>query len=203
MKRLLLVRHGESEWNSARRLQGQADIGLSPRGEEQARALRSTVAALQPEHVVVSTLKRARDTAALLGYPDAARHDDLREISVGEWTGEHIDDLVARDAQAYKGWRAGTYTPPGGETWSEFKDRTGSFVRALIEAKHRSILVVSHGGVLRALLESFLALSPERIVPVGPGSLTLLQHKTAGDRSEVRLEVFNFSPGGPALDAPD
>ncbi|HET8728368.1 MAG TPA: histidine phosphatase family protein, partial [Alphaproteobacteria bacterium] len=64
------------------------------------------------------------------------------------------------------------------------------------------ILVVSHGGVVRALLESLVGLPPHRIIPVGPASLTVLRQK-GGTGGDVSLEVFNFSPQGPVLDAPD
>jgi broad specificity phosphatase PhoE len=202
MKRLMLVRHGESEWNADRRLQGQADIALSERGQAQARALRPTIAALRPDRVAASSLKRARHTAALLGFPDAELDDDLREIDVGDWAGRNINDLLARNAEAYKAWRAGRHTPPGGEAWGSFTARTGSVVRELLAGDSRKILVVSHGGVLRALVETLLALSPEKIVPVGPGTLTMLQHDPNG-RTEFRLELFNFSPTGLLLDAPD
>ncbi len=203
MKRLMLVRHGESEWNAARRLQGQADIDLSPRGAAQAEALRGTISALAPDRVVTSSLQRARRTAALLGFPEAEAREELREIDVGEWTGLPIDRLVAQDADAYRGWRAGAYTPPGGEAWCDFTRRTGSFVRDAVAGDEERILLVSHGGVLRALLETLLSLSPERIVPVGPGSLTMLQHLRPNGRDEVRLELFNFSPAGPVLNAPE
>jgi glucosyl-3-phosphoglycerate phosphatase len=202
MKRLMLVRHGESEWNASRRLQGQADIALSDRGRSQARALQPTVASLVPDRVVASSLKRARDTAALLGFPDAELDDDLREIDVGDWAGKNIDDLIAQDWRAYKAWRAGKHTPPSGEAWASFTARTGRVIRSLLDGHHRQILVVSHGGVLRALLEHLLALPPERIVAVGPGSLTMLQ-QGSNSRTEMRLELFNFSPDGPMLDAPD
>jgi probable phosphoglycerate mutase len=57
--------------------------------------------------------------------------------------------------------------------------------------------------VLRALLQQLLGLPPERIVPVGPGSLSVLQHALRNGADEVRLELFNFSPGGPQLGSPD
>lgn len=123
MKRIILVRHGESAWNSVRRLQGQADIGLSARGEAQATALRATIEAMRPDHVIASDLLRARHTAALLGYPHAQLSPALREIDVGDWTGRAIGDLMAEDQDAYLGWRAGTYAPRGGERWQEFRDR--------------------------------------------------------------------------------
>lgn len=203
MKRLMLVRHGESEWNAGRRLQGQADIGLSERGRLQAQALIPTIAALRPDQTVTSDLIRARETAALLGFPEAVRSAELREIDVGAWTGELIDNLKARDAEAYRGWRAGTFTPPAGEAWSAFRGRISLFLHGLLAGPAARILLVSHGGVLRAALESLIALPPERIVPAGPASLTVIRQARPNGKDEFRLEVFNFSPDGPILDAPD
>lgn len=202
MKRLLLVRHGESEWNSIRRLQGQADIALSERGRAQALALRDTIAALAPDRVATSDLLRARVTAELLGHGDAERRPDLRENDVGDWTGRAIADLVSADAGAYAGWRAGSHTPPGGESWSDFSTRTRDAVLSLAADTASTLLVVAHGGVVRALLESFLGLAPRRIIPVGPASLTILRRSLPGGW-DMRLELFNYNPTGPVLDAPD
>ena len=202
IKRLMLVRHGETEWNADRRLQGQADIRLSKRGRAQAESLRPTMHALSPDRVVTSSLGRARDTAVLLGYSEAEVRSELREINVGEWTGKLTRELVARDEAAYRSWRVGSYTPPGGETWPDFKARAVGFVRGVLTGPHTRILLVSHSGVLRALLESLLALAPNRIVSVRPGSLTILQHSGSSEQDEIKLELFNFSPAGPVLDAP-
>ncbi|SFV38796.1 probable phosphoglycerate mutase [Devosia crocina] len=200
MKRLLLVRHGESEWNAVRRLQGQADIGLSAKGEAQARALAGTVEQLAPDHVITSDLRRAYQTAELLGFPDAVREPGLREVDVGEWTGLDIARIIADEPEAYRGWRAGTFAPPGGEIWSDFAARTAAATRAAAAEADR-LLVVCHGGVIRALLQTLLGLKPRRIIPVGPGSLTILAHKP--NEADMRLEVFNYAPDGPVLDAPD
>lgn len=201
MKRILLVRHGESEWNSVRRLQGQADIDLSPRGRVQAAQLRATIAGLNPDRVLTSDLKRALETAALLGHEKAERSTQLREIDVGDWTGVPIADLIARGDGRYKAWRAGTYTPPGGESWGTFADRaTASVTDALGQGALR-LLVVCHGGVIRALMERLIGLSPGKMVPVGPASLSIVAVRDA--HTDVRLELLNFSPAGPVLDAPD
>ena len=200
MRRLFLVRHGESEWNAVRRLQGQADIALSSQGEAQAIALAATVAQLAPDRVITSDLRRAHQTASLLGYPDARQDARLREVNVGDWTGLPIADIIAADAEAYRGWRAGTFAPPGGEHWQDFSRRTSNAVLSESGTAKR-LLVVCHGGVIRALLQTLLGLAPKRIIPVGPGSLTILANKPA--ETEMRLEVFNFAPGGPVLDAPD
>ena len=200
MKRLLLVRHGESEWNAVRRLQGQADIGLSPAGERQAEALAETIRRLCPDKVLTSDLRRARHTAALLGHEDAEPEPGLREIDVGDWTGKAIADIVAEEPEAYRRWRAGQQHPPGGEAWADFVSRTSAAVAPAMEQADR-LLVVCHGGVIRALVQSMLGLAPSSIIPVGPGSLSILARKPG--EASFRLEVFNFASGGPILDAPD
>jgi glucosyl-3-phosphoglycerate phosphatase len=200
VKRLLLVRHGESEWNAVRRLQGQADIGLSPKGEAQAVALAPTIAQLAPDLVITSDLRRARHTAELLGYPDAKSDAALREVDVGEWTGLEIARIISDQSEDYRGWRAGTFAPPGGEEWADFAVRTAAATRAALEAADRP-LVVCHGGVIRVLLQTLLGLSPKRVIPVGPASLTVLANKN--NERDMRLEVFNYTPGGVVLDAPD
>jgi len=202
LKRILLVRHGESEWNSARRLQGQADIALSGKGRSQAVSLRPTVAGLLPDRVLTSDLKRAHDTAGLLGFPEATPTAMLREIDVGEWTGASIAELLARSEAEYRDWRAGAYTPPGGEHWSAFADRTAAAVGASLQEGAERLLVVCHGGVIRALLDRLVGLSPQRMVPVGPASLSIVAIR-GPDRSDARLELLNYRPDGPVLDAPD
>lgn len=200
MKRLLLVRHGESEWNAVRRLQGQADIGLSEKGEAQARALAPIIEQLAPDAVITSDLRRARHTAELLGFPGARCEPDLREVNVGDWTGQEIARIIADQPDAYRGWRAGTFAPPGGEAWDQFCARTARATEDASRSAER-LLVICHGGVIRALLQTLLDLSPRRIIPVGPASLTILANRPG--ESVMRLEVFNFAPSGPILDAPD
>jgi broad specificity phosphatase PhoE len=203
VKRLLLVRHGESEWNKERRLQGQADIALSPHGRNQALQLRPVIASLAPDCILTSDLQRARETAALLGFHEAEPCVPLREIDVGDWTGRPIAEIEKGDLAAYRGWRAGRFTPPRGEEWAAFKDRTCAVVRRCVGGDARRILLVAHGGVIRAILEGLLGLEPARIVPVGPASLTVLKHTSDEKMAAFKLELFNFSPNGPAFDSPD
>lgn len=201
--RLLLVRHGQSEWNAGRLLQGQADIALTDHGRDQARALAATVQALEPDRVIASDLRRTRETANLLGYSGHEVEPALREIDVGAWSGRCIEDLVSEDEPAFRGWRAGTFTPPEGEPWSRFCDRTLGVVSGLRATAAERVLLVAHGGVIRALLEGLLDLSPERVVPVGPASLTVLRLGEPNGKADARLEVFNYTPRAPVLNAPD
>jgi probable phosphoglycerate mutase len=202
--RLYMVRHGETLWNQERRLQGQADAPLSERGREQAKALapvfRNGVA---PELVVSSDLARAHDTARLIGFPEPRLDRRFREIDVGEWTAKLIDDIKAQDAAGYRGWRAGAYTPSGGEDWSDFTARNLAGIRDLVTSGLRTALVVAHGGVIRAACDALIGLPPAKVVPVGPATVTIFDVEIEGDAISARLEGFNLAPQAPVLDAPD
>lgn len=199
MKQLFLVRHGETEWNAKRRLQGQTDIGLSDHGRAQARALAPLVAAQVPDLAVTSDLIRASETAALLGHADAAPRPGLREQSLGQWSGRDIADLTRDAPDAYRAWRAGRLTPPEGEDWPAFRARVKTALCAALDDCDRAALAVCHGGVIRAALDALIGLPPARIIPVGPASLTILAH----DGTDFRLEAFNVTGGKVVLDAPD
>ena len=169
MSRLYLIRHGESVWNAARRLQGQADPDLSPRGEDQARELATALPPQLPRDAICSDLRRASRTAALLGL-HAQPDRRWREIGVGEWAGQDTDDLRTRDPACWRAWRAGDFTPPGGESGEAFRDRLSDALDAL----SGDSLVVTHGGVIRAVTSIILDLPSDRLAPVPPASITIL-----------------------------
>src|SRR6187402_1864557 len=107
--RLFLVRHGQSTYNAQARLQGQADPPLSDAGRAEAELLRPALARFGDDHVVTSDLKRARETAALLGYPDARPDARFREIDVGEWSGRPLAEFPSGSET---GWRGGSLKAP-------------------------------------------------------------------------------------------
>lgn len=200
--RLLLVRHGQSEWNASHRLQGQADIGLSDHGRHQSDTLRPVIETIKPCRAISSDLQRVRDTAKRIGARDPVFTEQLREIDVGEWTGRTIEDIEASDPDGYLGWRAGRQTPPGGETWDDFAGRIQTVITAEKEDPCENLLVVCHGGVIRAILQRFLGLEPANIIPVGPASLTAMRLAN-GTGKPARLELFNYRPDTLEFEAPD
>lgn len=173
MTRLLLVRHGETPWNKDRRLQGQEDIPLSARGMEQARALAPVVRPYAPATVIASDLQRARQTAELLGYGDCRADVRLREADLGVWVGLSAEELMATKAADYLAWRSGTLTPQGAESFEMLIERVRPAIQDLVSAPG-PVLVVSHGGVVRAVLAILLDIYPDKLVPVSPGSLTVV-----------------------------
>jgi len=200
--RVLLVRHGQSEWNASRRLQGQADVGLTDVGRRQADDLLPVIEAIGPSKSLSSDLQRVKETAARIGAPDPQFTDRLREIDVGDWTGRSIDEIEAENPDGYRGWRAGTTTPTGGESWSEFSDRVCGVIEDERDVPCENLLVVCHGGVIRAILQRFLGLGPENIIAVAPASLTAIRMAN-GANQQARLELFNYRPENIEFEAPE
>jgi probable phosphoglycerate mutase len=155
--RLLLIRHGQTDWNVATRIQGETDIGLNATGLEQARRLAQVLADEALDHVISSDLARARDTAAALAQATGAalRIDaGLRERGFGIFEGLTFDEIAQRHPQGAKRWRRRDpdFGPEGGETLQAFFDRSVQTV-ARLAAQHQgeSIALVAHGGVLDCL----------------------------------------------------
>jgi broad specificity phosphatase PhoE len=201
--RLVFVRHGETEWNRERRLQGQTDEPLSALGEQQSLALAPVIAANKPKRAFSSDLRRARTTAALLGFDDPVIDPRLREANLGAWSGRLIAEIVAEEGRSYQEWRAGRYTPTGGEEWAAFRGRVGDAISAITAPCDDDAVVVAHGGVIRAACDVLLGLSPASVVPVGPATLTAINLQRIDGRIVARLEAYNHGPSAPVYAAPD
>jgi glucosyl-3-phosphoglycerate phosphatase len=186
--RLILVRHGESEWNAAGRVQGQADPDLSPAGREEARLVGPLVRSLEPETAVTSDLRRAVATGALL--VDGAGTDPLwRESAMGDWTGRPAAELYADPSGRFAAWREGRADPPGGETWQQMCDRVAGAAAALRASGAARALVVTHGGPVRAACAVLAGLRPDQLVPVPNASVTIIDLARPG-----RLVAFAVRP---------
>lgn len=200
--RLIMMRHGETTWNAESRLQGQDNSALSERGIEQARRFGAFVRALKPARVVSSDLGRTRQTAALIGHGDCPSDARLREWDMGRWTGRTKPDLIAAHADLYHAWRAGHHTPEGGEPWGVFRDRVAGGLRHWLASDNGDLLAIVHGGVIRAALDAFLEIPPSRVIPVTPGTGTILSF-APGDFASAQLEGYNIGSVVPDLSVAD
>jgi glucosyl-3-phosphoglycerate phosphatase len=185
---LALVRHGESTWNAAGRMQGHADPGLSETGRAQALALRPLLAGREPDAVVCSDLRRARETLDLLGL-QGTTDPRWRETDVGAWTGRLVNDLIAEDEPAYRGWLENRHTPDGGEPWEEMRDRVVEAALELAAGGAQTALAVTHGGPIRACCAALARLPRSHLVPVPTASITRIR---VAERS--RLVAFGVAP---------
>jgi len=159
VRRLLLARHGQSVSNAIRRFQGAQDVALSPLGMRQAEALGQAVSRRAIAHVYVSPFERARHTAEIalagLGLPLTVV-DDLRELSLGEWEGCTVEEIRTRPGDPYARWVRDPVQcpPPGGEPLADVQARVLRAVERITAAHPNGddVLIVSHGGVISALL---------------------------------------------------
>ena len=154
MTELLLVRHGETDWNRDRRFQGHADPPLNEAGREQADALAAELAGERIELVYTSDLARARETAeivaARLGAGVVALRD-LREIDVGEWEGLTWPEIEERYPAGARDWHEHGHGWEAGETYDELGHRVVTALRRIAAAHpEQRVLVVGHGGTIRA-----------------------------------------------------
>ncbi len=206
MKRLFLIRHGETEWNAQNRVQGSVDVPLSARGLEQAEALGAFLGrqARAFGRVYSSDLARARETARILaghlGAPGPEVTPLLREIHCGEWEGRSADELRTVHREAYDRWRGRPDVAcPGGESVLDVRSRVARFLeeQAPALAPHENVLVVAHGLINRLFLSVLLGLPAQE-------SRYFLQDNTALNlfewgRTQVHLRAWNSRPhdGGP------
>jgi broad specificity phosphatase PhoE len=155
MTRLLVIRHAQSVWNAERRWQGWADAPLSEAGERQAAAAGARLRDAGLVGAVASDLRRARRTAELisldLGLGPVRVDEGFRERDVGEWSGLAAEEMEERFPGQRDAWREGRLDrPPGGESTPELLERVDAAL-ARLRSETGPLLVVSHGGVIRAL----------------------------------------------------
>lgn len=160
----MLWRHGRTAWNAVGRFQGQSDVDLDEVGRAQADRAARLLAALRPDAVVSSDLRRAADTAAALAAVTGLEvvHDPrLRETYAGTWQGLSRPEIVERDGDALPRWSAGEdVRPGGGESRAEVAAR---MVESIEEALERlpsqgTLVVTTHGGAARVAIGRLLGL---------------------------------------------
>lgn len=156
MTLLTLVRHGQTDWNLERRIQGATDVPLNDTGRADARGAASILAVGTHDAIYASPLLRAHETARIiaaeLGLSDPELAPGLREREFGEGEGLLVSEYLER----FGDWHAAV---PGAETLEQVRDRALDELETIVRASRRrstpraeSIVVVSHGGVMRALL---------------------------------------------------
>jgi alpha-ribazole phosphatase/probable phosphoglycerate mutase len=157
--RFLLLRHGAPEADARGRCYGELDVALSAEGREQAACVKLPH---HPDVAYSSPRKRALETARLVA-PEVPLTVEpaLREIDFGAFEGLRYEEAEARDPALYRAWmeRPTEVTFPGGESWSLVRARVAALSREL-RSRHaqKTILIVAHGGPLRALLAEALGL---------------------------------------------
>jgi alpha-ribazole phosphatase/probable phosphoglycerate mutase len=160
-----MARHGQTEWNSVTRYQGKTDVPLNEIGRLQAARLAARLSSWEPERLFTTPLCRARETAEIVRRrlrmdekPGLSILDDLAEIDFGDWEGHTIPEIEGKYAMLYGRWREdpSQVTPPNGESLPQILERVGRALETILEGDAERILVVGHGGIMRACLVRLL-----------------------------------------------
>ena len=196
MTALILIRHGETDWNRDRRIQGATDIPLNDTGRAQARAtaalLRDRLDASVAATIVSSDLARARETAEIiageLGLAAPRAYRGLRERAYGEAEGVGLDEFRERWGDSY------TAEVPGAEPWADLRTRGIAALGRAVRDHRRatapaasSLIVVSHGALIREMIRHATA---EELPPAGERLLNGSAHDFVYERDHLRLVAY-------------
>ncbi|WP_241473039.1 glucosyl-3-phosphoglycerate phosphatase [Mycolicibacterium neoaurum] len=208
VRRLVLLRHGQTEWNADSRMQGQIDTDLTELGRNQAAAAAEVLAKRQPLAIVSSDLRRALDTATALGDRAGVpvRVDQrLRETHLGDWQGLTHIEVDERAPGARLAWRDDArWAPHGGESRVDVAARSVPLVDELLVAESgwgadgsdRPVVLVAHGGLIAALTGALLDLPVDNwpvLGGMGNASWAQLSGRPVDGRLTWRLDVWNAS----------
>lgn len=214
VRRLVMLRHGQTDYNLGSRMQGQLDTDLSDLGRAQAVAAAEVLGKLQPLLIVSSDLRRAYDTATRLGERTGqqVRVDPrLRETHLGDWQGLTHTQIDAEAPGARLAWRENAeWAPHGGESRIDVAARSVPLVTELVSAEpewggptqaDRPVVLVAHGGLIAALSAALLRLPVSNWPALGGmGNASWVQLSGHSDAAgsdfgaiRWRLDVWNAS----------
>lgn len=163
--RFYLARHGETQWNVERRMQGWGDSQLTETGHAQARIHGQLLQREGVAKIYASDLGRVKQTVERIHEQcDVATefHQDLRECSMGEWEGQRVVDI--QEHPEYARWRTGGegLAPPKGESIDDIKQRVGNLLQSISAQAHDRVALVTHGITTRVLLDLLVDLTEDQ-----------------------------------------
>ena len=168
VKKLILVRHGETDWNAEGRIQGMLDVPLNALGMQQAeRAATELARTIDVAELVSSDLLRTRETTTPINEATGfePRFDArIRERHFGVWQGKTYEEWRIQDAMGMARYNAGDpdYGPEGGETASQFLKRCVDAVTDLVlSCDEKTLILVTHGGVVSSMVRHAQGLNPQ------------------------------------------
>ena len=188
--RIVLARHGETEWSALGRHTGRTDIPLTDVGRDQARRLGRALAGRTFTRVLASPLSRAAETARLAGFGDQAMFDDdLREWDYGVYEGRTRVDIAKEEP----GWTVWTRPIRGGESLEELGARVDRVIERLLPLEG-DVLIFSHGHFLRVLAARWIGAEPRLAGHLELSTATISELGWETDRRSI--EVWNAAVPG-------
>ncbi|OQA21672.1 MAG: Phosphoserine phosphatase 1 [Actinobacteria bacterium ADurb.Bin346] len=166
--KLFLIRHGQTDGNAQGRYQGSMDTHLTDEGRHQALCAKKYLANVKFSSIYSSNMKRAIETAQIIsdGLPHEIKiRENLKEINFGKWEGLKFEEINQKYRSDYQAWLNDPFKSPptGGESFTDLISRADSEIKKIISENPdgSSVAIITHGGVILALLVSWLKIPPE------------------------------------------
>ncbi len=204
LRRLVLLRHGQTDFNLAGRMQGHLNSMLTELGRAQAEAVAPEIVRMAPDRLISSDLRRAVHTADIIGGAAGlpVKVDSrLRETHLGEWQGRTVAEIEELSPGAISLWRSDpAWAPPGGESRIDVVRRSQPVVDELDDefspASNATAVLVAHGGMIAGLLSALLALPTSSWPSIGGiGNCRWASLARRDDHPRWRLVGFNVGIG--------
>ena len=204
--RLILARHGQTEWNKEWKFQGHTNTNLTETGKLQAALLAKRLENWNFDVVYSSPLERALFTAKEITKSrnfEPIILPELQEINFGSWEGQSIHSLENNNNEIFSRWRADPFfnPPEGAETWQQISDRLSKAINFVLSSNHKNIILVSHGGIIRALHAVLLGFNPHKTwnIDVSNCSITGIEIRNgraclafSNDDLHIRAKINDF-----------
>lgn len=197
MKKIYLARHGESQWNVSKIVQGQKNIPLTDKGIKQAELLGKRLINEQIEKIYSSDLARAYDTAKIIGKiidVEVEPMKEFREINFGVWEGLSKNELLTKYRTEYEKWLKNPkdLILEGAETLAELQERALEGINKIINLngdRYNNILIVSHSATIKVIILGLLGISLNNFknLTLGNVSLSIIEYR---NYNKV-LKLFN------------
>jgi len=193
--RLILVRHGETEWNRQNRIVGHTEIALNETGRRQAELLANALCNEKPSAIYASPLRRTRETAAeisrVLGVQ--VKFDDaLKEIAAGNIDGLTFEEVAENHSDFFQHWMRGdpSLCLPGGESFMDLRNRTWPLLQRIVsEHTDGDVIIVSHTLAIMSIIAAALGMATAdfRRIRLNIASISILEFKDG----KASLLLFN------------
>lgn len=199
--RIYLARHGETQWNVERRMQGWGDSALTNLGQSQALRHGKLLSRERVSRIFASDLGRVRQTLTLVKEHCKAdfRFDaNLRECNMGQWEGQRVEDIQQEWQVEYGQWRQDSerFSPPDGESINDMKSRVSKVLSAVKAATESRVAFVTHGITTRVLLDLLIGLTDQQKqqLRVPNGVVHMVENQ------ENSTHVFHFRDGSDRIE---
>ena len=201
MKELYFVRHGQTEWNAIRRMQGQWNSDLTELGRDQADINGKFLSSLEIDYLVASPLDRTKQTADIINQHlelEINYDDRIMEWHSGDWSGEMWDDVSSKWPEEFAAWQEDqfNYRGPHCENFPDMIKRTRPFLDEVFALDHNRIAVVSHGMIGRVMVSTLLGHSPEEMFRYGQPNDTIFHLTEQAEGFAIQHFIGGAGPHG-------